>query len=300
MRTVGIIGLGTISKFYKKGLEESERFELKAVCDLSATAPSRSFYNGYPFYTDYREMLRVEALDTVIIATPPLTHVSIAEYALRHGVDVIMEKPVAPDKEAYAHLKTVAESGEANLYGMFHWQTGIEVAEFLKIYDPSKITRVHVMVQDPYSDDGRTIVKSKQNLCGAWLDSGSNALSLLKMWLPFSSLKIQNVQTQCCTDCQKPLFVNAQLCIDGVDVTITVDWRQKIDCKKTVMVYDGREIVMDHSNQCLIDGDQRFDHQRMERLQEHYYGYFNAFSEANNEEDTRQVHHFLFEVDEEL
>ena len=48
MKRTGIIGLGEISKYYKKGLEASRFLSLCAVCDVDSQAVSRNVYSEYP------------------------------------------------------------------------------------------------------------------------------------------------------------------------------------------------------------------------------------------------------------
>ena len=86
-KRTGIIGLGTISKYYMDGIRESSILQLCAVCDLVKDAPSKECYKEYLFYTDYKEMIAKEQLDYVIISTPPATHNSIATYALENSVN---------------------------------------------------------------------------------------------------------------------------------------------------------------------------------------------------------------------
>ncbi|MBR2489765.1 MAG: Gfo/Idh/MocA family oxidoreductase [Clostridia bacterium] len=93
MKKFCLIGLGTITKRYLKGIFESG-ICLLAVSDIDENAVSREYYSKYPFYSDYKEMISREHPDGVIISTPPKTHFEIASYCLENNVNVIIEKPV--------------------------------------------------------------------------------------------------------------------------------------------------------------------------------------------------------------
>ena len=301
MKTVGIIGLGTISKNYAKGLDASRVLEVKAVCDLMEDAPSRPAFAEYPFYSDYKQMIQTEKPDYVIISTPPLTHDAIARYALEQGVDVIMEKPATENMAQLLELTALAERLHRKFFLMFHWQAGIEVPAFLQNYpDISRISRIQVCVQDPYSDDGITILPTKRKLLGTWLDSGSNALSLVKMWLPFETLKIDTLEQQLCPESGLSIYSCADLQIDGIPVRICVDWRNGINRKESFVIYDGRRIHIDHSGQRIIDGSRCLECAQMDRLQQHYYAYFRDFREDIPIADALKIHQFLYEVAEKL
>jgi predicted dehydrogenase len=79
-------------------------------------------------HLDYREMAKAEearedGIDAVIIATPPNTHLAIAEEFLSRGVDVICEKPLTKDlAEADRLAQAVHESGR--LLVLTHCYTG--------------------------------------------------------------------------------------------------------------------------------------------------------------------------------
>lgn len=300
MKTVGIIGLGTISKNYRKGLDASQVLQLIAVCDMLEDAPSRAAFSEYPFYSDYKEMLRCESLDYVVISTPPVTHRAIATYALEQGVNVIMEKPATENMAQLLELLALAKKLGRKFFLMFHWQSGSEVEVFAQRYHADRISQIQVCVQDPYSDDGITILPAKRKLLGTWLDSGSNALSLIKLWLPFRELKIDHLESQLCPQSGLPIYSLAQLQIDGIPTEICVDWRNGINCKETFLVYDGRKVHIDHSGQRIIDGETCLDCTHMDRLQQHYYGYFRDFREDIPIDDAVLIHQFLYEVAEKL
>ena len=61
-------------------------------------------------YTDYREMIESAELDAIVIATPNDSHYPIAMKAMRHGLHVLCEKPIAL---TYAQAREMAETAEA-------------------------------------------------------------------------------------------------------------------------------------------------------------------------------------------
>ena len=117
MKKAGLIGLGTITKNYKPGLEKSGSIGLCAVCDRTKEASSVKYYEEYPFYADYRELIQKERPDLVIISTPPALHYDMAHYALERGVGVLVEKPATISMEDYLRLFALAK--EENLPFVF-------------------------------------------------------------------------------------------------------------------------------------------------------------------------------------
>ncbi|WP_166844382.1 Gfo/Idh/MocA family protein [Isoptericola sp. BMS4] len=104
MLTIGIVGTGGIARAHVDAYQRFAReCEIVALCD---PAPGRAEalraelgIDGARVYTDATEMLAAEKLDLVSVATPPSTHAELSIEALRAGVDVLVEKPMAPSLE---------------------------------------------------------------------------------------------------------------------------------------------------------------------------------------------------------
>ncbi|MEU2201554.1 Gfo/Idh/MocA family oxidoreductase [Isoptericola sp. NPDC019482] len=104
MLTIGIVGTGGIARAHIDGYQRfGEQCEIVALCD---PAPGRAEalraelgIDGARVYTDAAEMLAAESLDLVSVATPPSTHAALSIQALEAGVDVLVEKPMAPSLE---------------------------------------------------------------------------------------------------------------------------------------------------------------------------------------------------------
>ena len=58
MKNIAIIGLGVISQYYKRAIEQSGQFNIVAVSDLSKKAVSANLYAKYPFFFNYVEMIQ--------------------------------------------------------------------------------------------------------------------------------------------------------------------------------------------------------------------------------------------------
>ncbi|MBF0817565.1 Gfo/Idh/MocA family oxidoreductase [Microbacterium paludicola] len=117
MLRVGIIGVGNIAEAhvdgYRRFPEECEIVALHDVVAGKAAARGRDLgLDAATTYDDLDEMLATARLDLVSIATPPATHSELTIRALRAGVDVLVEKPMAPSlEECDAMIAAAAENG---------------------------------------------------------------------------------------------------------------------------------------------------------------------------------------------
>lgn len=91
MLKIGVIGLGDISTIHILAIQDNPEAVLTAVCDLDESLAVA----GTAFYTDYREMLAMEALDCVHICLPHHLHYAATKACVEKGVHVFQEKPLA-------------------------------------------------------------------------------------------------------------------------------------------------------------------------------------------------------------
>jgi len=105
--TVAVIGAGAMGRNHLRvlnDLEGSEEARLVGVSDADEVTAQRSGRRfGIPAYTDFLEMLDREKPDAVVVAVPTALHRDVVLEALRRGVHVLVEKPIA---------STVAEGEE--------------------------------------------------------------------------------------------------------------------------------------------------------------------------------------------
>ena len=98
---VGIIGIGGICKSaHIPQYLADERVEVVAVCDIieeRAQFLKDTYFPNATVYTDYKELLKDESIDSVDICTPNYLHSIIAVAAFQAGKHVFCEKPDAID-----------------------------------------------------------------------------------------------------------------------------------------------------------------------------------------------------------
>ena len=86
MLRIAVVGAGQFGQNHCRVVRQSARAELTAVVDTDSTRAA---------IADYREL--AGKVDAAIIATPTSAHAEIGCWLLEHGIDVLVEKPIAPD-----------------------------------------------------------------------------------------------------------------------------------------------------------------------------------------------------------
>ena len=97
---LGIIGVGVIGSFHVGNIQNLSNCELTAISDIDPAALERNKdkVEGLAVFQSNEELLDSGLVDGVIIATPHYFHVPIAMEAIKRGIHVLVEKPIAVQK----------------------------------------------------------------------------------------------------------------------------------------------------------------------------------------------------------
>ena len=112
MLKVGLIGCGKIADGHVEQVHATGRGRVVAVCDREALmAEQLATRFGVPrTYTDLGALLAAERPDVLHVATPPDSHVAIAEQAFLAGCHVFMEKPFALTRVEAERIVALAQA----------------------------------------------------------------------------------------------------------------------------------------------------------------------------------------------
>ncbi|MBM3851877.1 MAG: Gfo/Idh/MocA family oxidoreductase [Verrucomicrobia bacterium] len=116
-----IVGCGRVAGNHLNAINELPGATLAAVCDIAverAQNYSRQF--GVPWYEDYHEMLRKEAVDVVCVITPSGMHPTHAlDLIQTHGKHLVVEKPAALKLSDLDAMKQAAHAAGVKLFPVY-------------------------------------------------------------------------------------------------------------------------------------------------------------------------------------
>ncbi|MFV0520240.1 MAG: Gfo/Idh/MocA family protein [Lachnospirales bacterium] len=160
MLKVGLVGLGFMGSshlsVYKKMIADGLDVEVVAICDVCEskftgkgtqgnldTVSSDLDLSSYNLYTDMEEMIEKEDLDFVDLAVPTFIHDKLAIIAMKKGVDVFCEKPMAICySDCQDMIKTSKETGKKLMIGqtLRYWNTYEYLKETIDNNSLGKVT----------------------------------------------------------------------------------------------------------------------------------------------------------------
>jgi predicted dehydrogenase len=173
-----VVGCGYWGPNLARNLAERSEFKLHALCDRD---PARlralaSRHQDVRSIQDLDEVLCDDAVEAVIVATPPQTHHAIVKRALEAGKHVLVEKPLATRLVDAQELADVAADAELVL-----------MPGHTFIYSPA-VNAVRDLIQDGTVGEIHFITSSRMNLGkyqsdGVVCDLAPHDLSILLYWL---------------------------------------------------------------------------------------------------------------------
>ena len=104
---VAVVGTGAFGRNHLRVLRELETVELVAAVDSDpgrAGAAAAEF--GCQGLSDFREL--TGRVDAAVVAVPTIAHAAVAIPLLEAGIDVLVEKPIAPDLESARRMADTA------------------------------------------------------------------------------------------------------------------------------------------------------------------------------------------------
>ncbi len=109
--SIGIIGAGMWGAVHARMFQAEPRTEVRWICDpvRQRCEAVQKQYGVKKASPDYHEMLEDAQVEAVVIATPPYLHVPMALEALEAGKHVLIEKPMAANREQMEQMLEAAE-----------------------------------------------------------------------------------------------------------------------------------------------------------------------------------------------
>ncbi len=157
---IGVAGRGA------DNLGEVAAENIVALCDIDRNrlAGARAGFPGAAAYEDYRELLQRNDLDAVVVSTPDHTHAIPVVTALRKGLHVYCEKPLAHSvheartiREIASRKKLVTQMG-TQIHAGDNYR---RVVELVKSGAVGRIARVHVWQGSAFPNSGVRVKDAK-------------------------------------------------------------------------------------------------------------------------------------------
>jgi len=156
------VGAGYFSRFQYEAWQRIPEVEIVANCNRSVDK-AEEFAKEFEIPKSYRieefaKMLEVEKPDFVDIITPPETHLELCQLAVKAGVAIICQKPLAPTWEETRELVELIEKSTVRCMVHENWRWQPWYREIKKLVTDGTIgnvfhASVHCRMGDGWGED---------------------------------------------------------------------------------------------------------------------------------------------------
>ncbi|TAM82211.1 MAG: Gfo/Idh/MocA family oxidoreductase [Acidobacteria bacterium] len=243
MIKVGLIGLGYWGPNLARVLNQTQRCEFKACCDLDPRRLEK-ITKQYPNLRGYRnvEDLLDSDVDAVAIATPIGTHYKLARLALQRGKHVFVEKPLAD---------SVARARELNMTAKALSRTLMAGHTF--VYSPP-VVKVKELIDSGTLGDLYYISCSRVNLglyqkdVDVVWDLAVHDISILLYWLGESPVEARSFGRVCVQRANRDIAYLWFQFPSGPIASVEVSWLSPQKLRRTCVVGSKRMVVYDDTD----------------------------------------------------
>jgi predicted dehydrogenase len=149
-----VIGVGSMGRNHVRVYADMDNIDLVAIADTENPIMHKTARTyRVNTYTDYRNMLDKERPDIVSITVPTKYHSEIACETIKHGVHVLVEKPLAQNQVDGRKIIDLAEKHKVKLM-VGHIERFnpaiVEIKKRLDVQELGKIFQVHARRLSPY------------------------------------------------------------------------------------------------------------------------------------------------------
>jgi UDP-N-acetylglucosamine 3-dehydrogenase len=216
----GVIGLGSMGQHHARVWASLSGVELVAVADprqdvlqraLSATAAQG--------HTNAMDMLRDERLDVVSVAAPTSLHCQLTVAALRAGAHVLVEKPIAADREE-AHVMMDAAAESERLLTVGHVERFnpaiVELRRRLAAGELGRVFEIRAERLGPFPDRIRDV--------GVVVDLAPHDLDVMRFLLGSNPVRVYAETEQRIHTDHEDLFAGVMKFEDGTVGLLDINW----------------------------------------------------------------------------
>jgi predicted dehydrogenase len=184
---IGVVGVGAITQLaHLPALSRLRGAEVVALCDNDGpkAAALAERFGVHDVFTDIEDLLELE-MDAVIVATPNHLHEPHVLSALRAGVNVLCERPVALTPRGVERILAAAERSGCKIVVGNNHRFRSDVQQLARFLEGGELGRMHAIRGGDYrfrNAAGGWRLRRPEAGGGAFLEQGL-ALMDLALWL---------------------------------------------------------------------------------------------------------------------
>lgn len=243
MIKVGLIGLGYWGPNLARVLNQTQRCEFTACCDLDPRRVEK-MTKQYPHLRGYRsvEDFFDSDIDAVAIATPIRTHYKLARLALQRGKHVFVEKPLADSVAGARDLSMTAKALKKTLMAGHTFVYSPPVVKVKELIDSGTLGDLH------YISCSRVNLGLYQKDVDVIWDLAVHDISILLYWLQEAPVEARAFGRVCVQRAKRDIAYLWYQFPSGTIASVEVSWLSPQKLRRTCVVGSKRMVVYDDTD----------------------------------------------------
>ena len=237
---IGIVGCGQMGRWHLNAYAANPRAEVVAFADSNpATASSFAAEHGGRFYGSHREMLAQERLDAVSVCTIPVTHREIVVDALRAGLHVLCEKPLASSVADAAVMRDVATASGRLMATAFKFRFFEEVQkarDLVRSNALGPVVRARLMFGGHLDMAGTWYARPELSGGGVLMDNGPHAFDLVRFLFGEVEAVSATTAVHQLMDVEDTALISCELRRGGT-ATLDLSWQMPVPSATYLEIY---------------------------------------------------------------
>jgi len=235
---VGVIGCGYWGPNLIRNFVEIPTSDVIIVADLKeerlSTIAAR--YPKIMVTRNYKDLFN-HSLDAVVIATPPVTHYSLAKECLEHGLNVLVEKPITIKSEYAEELIQLAAANDLVLMVGHTFEYNAAVHTLKQLIDSGELGQIY------YVDTARLNLGLFQRDLNVLWDLAPHDISILLHILGRHPISVSAHGMPCVFDGIHDVVYIDMLFPDNILGPIHVSWLAPCKVRRTTVVGSKKMVV---------------------------------------------------------
>lgn len=238
---IGAIGCGYWGPNLIRNFVEISGAQVVAIADLQQESLNRMLERFPQIGTatrDYRDLFEMD-LDAVVIATPPHTHHAIAVDCMRHGLHVLVEKPITLDStEAKDLIRVSEETGRILMVGhTFEYNPAVRALK--KMITDGEIGQIY------YIDAVRASLGLFQTRANVIWDLAPHDISILRYLLDGDPVSVSARGSACVQDGIEDIAYTTMVFPENVLAHIRTSWLDPAKTRRITVVGSKKMVIYD-------------------------------------------------------
>ena len=262
MLRAAVVGVGNMGKHHARVYNDLEDVELVGVADKDQKK-IENFSNHYkvPVYSSYEELFNKEKPDLVSVVVPTNLHHRVAIEAIKRGIHVLVEKPIALNRYEAEDLVSKANSKNITL-GVGHVERFnpalIELKRRLQAGELGEIFLVHSRRQSPFPKYIKDV--------GVVMDLASHEVDILRYIIGKDPKSIYSRTIRRLHDIHEDALFSILSFENGISAMLDVNWLTPTKIRELRVTGQKGMFVVDYIAQDLYFYENSFRPDQWETL----------------------------------